>query len=376
MGGGVPLTDGPVRVALDATALGSGRGGDETYMRGLVDGLVATARADDKVRLYVRPGVAGPEHPSFRTETVHPSGSLRLLGPLSIRAARVDGLFVGYTHLPLAVRKPSALVVTDLSFRHHPEYYPLVARRRLNALVPRQARAAAGVITLSDFCRRDLIESYQLDPTRVHVVPCAVSAPADLDEPMLDRLRRELRARGIDRPFILYLGNLHPRKNVALLVRAFTAANIEGVQLILAGGPWWHGGGEEAALLEAPAGAVVALGRVDEEQRSYLLRHALALAYPSRFEGFGLPPIEAMSVGTPVLASDAAAIPETCGDAALLIDAGRLDTLAAGLEQIVYDAERRACLRSAGPARAAEFSVERTGRAGRAAIAQIMQDSS
>ena len=366
---------GPVRVALDATALGSGRGGDESYVRGLIDGLVATSREGDAVRLYVRPGAVVPEHPTLRAERLWPNGSLRLLSSLSIRAARGDGLFVGYTHLPLGVRKPSALVVTDLSFRHHPEYYPLTARWRLNALVPWQARAVSGVITVSDFCRRDLIESYDLDPERVHVVPCAVSVPVDLEDETAHQLQEWSRTRGIDRGFILHLGNLHPRKNVALLVRAFTAAALEGVQLVLAGNRWWRGGGEEAAVRAAPEGSVVCLGRVDEAQRSYLLRNAVALAYPSLFEGFGLPPIEAMSVGTPVLASDASAIPETCGNAALLVDAAHLEPLAAGIEQIVHDDGCRARLRSSGPVRAADFSVERTGRAARNAVGRILRAS-
>lgn len=372
MGGGVLLTDTPVRVALDATALGSGRGGDESYIRGLIDGLGATAHDDDDIRLYVRPRVRVPEHASWRVEEVRPSGSLRLLGPLSLRAARAQGLFVGYTHLPVAVRKPRGLVVTDLSFRHYPEHYPFVARKRLNALVPMQARSAAGVITLSEFCRRDLIESYGLDPKRVHVVPCAVRAPVSVDDEASARVRLALRARGVDRPFVLYLGNLHPRKNVARLIRAFTSAAVAGVQLVVAGGRWWSGGGEESAIHDAPAGTVVALGRVDEQERSYLLRHAVALAYPSMFEGFGLPPVEAMTVGTPVLASSASALPETCGDAAYLVDASRVETLTAGIERIVHDDELRDRLRSAGPARAAEFSIERTGSAGRAAFAQML----
>src|SRR4029079_2319320 len=110
------------------------------------------------------------------------------------------------------------------------------------------------------------------------------------------------------------------------------------------------------------------------EQRSYLLRHAIALVYPSLFEGFGLPPVEAMSVGTPVRASDAAAIPETCGDAAYLVDAGRIEALSAGIDRIVHDDDLRAGLRAPGPPRAAACSIERTGRAGRAAFAQTLAE--
>lgn len=358
----------PVHVAIDATALGSGRGGDETFMLGLLRGLAVTAVPDDDVVVYARRGAPLPDAGSWRVDRLRAGGSLRLAGPLSVRAARTGGLFVGYTHLPVGVRRPRALVVTDLSFRHHPAYYPRAARVRLNLLVPRQARAADGVVTLSEFCRRDLIASYALDPEVVHVVPCAVDPIAPLAAAEVDELRAWAARAGVDRPFLLYLGNLHPRKNVARLVRAFAAARVEGLQLVLAGGRWWRGGGEEAAVRAAPRGTVVPLGRVDERARAYLLRNAHALVYPSLFEGFGLPPLEAMSVGTPVLASDAAAIPETCGDAALLVDASDTEALVAGIVRIATDERCRARLRAAGPGRAACFDAVRTGLAARAAF--------
>jgi glycosyltransferase involved in cell wall biosynthesis len=376
LGGGVLLTVQRVHVALDATALGSGRGGDETYMRGILHGLVATADDDDRVSIFTRRSATVPDHPTFRVRRIRPSGSLRLLGPLSASATRVNGLFVGYTHLPVGLRKPAALVVTDLSFRHHPEHYPRAARARLNALVPRQARSSGGVFTISEFCRRDLIESYGLDPARVHVVPCAVESPVPLGDTEALRLREWAKTKGIDRPFVVYLGNLHPRKNVALLVRAFRAARLQGVQLVIAGATWWKGGGEEVAAREADDGTIVVVGGVDAKQQSYLLRHAHALAYPSLFEGFGLPPLEAMSVGTPVLASDAAAIPETCGDAAHLVDARHMDALMEGLERIVHDEQLRATLGTRGPRRASVFTSKRTGRQFRDACARVVERTS
>jgi glycosyltransferase involved in cell wall biosynthesis len=200
-----------------------------------------------------------------------------------------------------------------------------------------------------------------------------VESPVALGDTDAVRLREWAKTQGIDRPFVVYLGNLHPRKNVALLVRAFRAARLQGVQLVIAGASWWKGGGEEAAVREADDGTIVVVGRVDAKQQSYLLRHAHALAYPSLFEGFGLPPLEAMSVGTPVLASDAAALPETCGDAAHLVDARHMEGLMEGLERIVHDEQLRATLRTRGPRRANAFSPTRTGGQFRDACARVAE---
>lgn len=369
------MTPGPLVVALDASALGSGRGGDETYVRTLVAGLAAACRPDDHVRIYARrgavlPAVDGP----LEVDEIPHGGPVRLLTSLPRRARRrPDELFVGYTHLPVPAPERSALVVTDLSFRHHPEHYPTSARVRLSTLVPRQAARSETVITLSEFCRADLIDSLGLEPERVRVVPCAVEQPVVLTHDEGELASRWARDQGIRGPFVLYLGNLHPRKNVARLIRAHARSRLDGIQLVIAGGSWWAGGGEQAAVQEGAPGRVVLTGRVDEVQRSWLLRSATALAYPSVFEGFGLPPLEAMAVGTPVLAGAATAIPEVCGDAALLVDPTDVEALAWGLEQVVGDSALRSALRARGLERVERYTVRRSGEALRAALSWAVQ---
>ncbi|MFP5256684.1 MAG: glycosyltransferase family 4 protein [Acidimicrobiia bacterium] len=374
MGGGVrlsPATPEPLVVALDASALGSGRGGDESYVRTLVAGLAATTRPGDRARIYVRRGATAPTdgNPAVVVDEIPQGGPVRLVTSLPARARRRrDELFVGYTHLPLPSPRRAALVITDLSFRHHPEHYPRLARARLSVLVPRQAARSETVITLSEFCRYDLIDGLGLDPDRVRVVPCAAEVPVALTPDEDERTRQWARSRGIRGPFILYLGNLHPRKNVARLIRAHAGSSTHGLQLVIAGGSWWAGGGERAAAEDSPPGRVVMTGRVDDVQRSWLLRTAEALAYPSVFEGFGLPPLEAMAVGTPVLAADATAIPEVCGDAALLVDPYDVEALACGLERVVGDASLRSTLRARGIERVEHYSVRRAGEALYAAL--------
>lgn len=372
-----------MRVVFDATALGSELGGDETYLAGMLEGLALCAPESDQFPLLVRhdapavPFDAGrfpvrriKRRPGF----VHYALGLRSV--LASERGRAD-LVHTITHGPLASPLPLALTIGDLSFRHHPEHYPPSARIRLNTLVPRQCRAARIVLTPSEFSRRDIIETYDLDPRRVAVVPNRVLEHVQVDDVTRARSERRLREHGVRAPYVLYLGNLHPRKNVARLIDAYRVATdrnaeLRDVQLVIAGGRWFKGGVEEAAAARVGAGQVILTGRVDDDVRRVLLEDAVALTYVSMFEGFGLPPIEAMAAGTPVLAGDRAATPEVCGDAALLVDPFDIDAIATGLDTIVTDESRRTEMRERGRARAAMYDVRRTGRAAYSAFVQAV----
>jgi glycosyltransferase involved in cell wall biosynthesis len=245
---------------------------------------------------------------------------------------------------------------------------------RLEALTRWQAPRAGVIVTPSEFSRADLIEAFKLDPDRVVVVPGAV-APV-VEESEWEAESASAWASALDLrvgSFVLYLGNLHPRKNVARLIRAHVIADLEGVPLVIAGAPWWDGGGEQAEASRAPVGSVIFTGRVDQGQQQWLLRNARALAYPSLFEGFGLPPLEAMAHGTPTLVSQASALLETCGDAALHVDATDTYALAEGLQAVVNDHSLRERLTREGRERAAFFSPFRSGTAARRAL-QLVRD--
>ena len=364
-----------MRIVFDATALGSGMGGDETYLAGVLEGLAIVAPPGDEFPLFIRPGAVLPptvtDNPVFpirmlvkRPGVWHYAASLPRA--LAGERAPVDAVHC-ITHAPVGSSAPVALTVGDLSFRHHPEFYPPFARARLNALVPRQARRAAAVLAPSEFTRGDLIDAYGLDPDRVFVVTNRVTRPAEATPSEREQAASLLRERGVRDPYFLYLGNLHPRKNVPRLIEAFVAATCRsgsaaGCQMVIAGNRWWGRNAEERAASAAPPGSVVMLGRVGEAVRMHLLEHALALTYPSLFEGFGLPPIEAMALGTPVLASDRAAQPEVCGDAALLVDPTDVEAIAEGLNRLAGDSALRGDLRERGLRQAARFSTEVTGK--------------
>ncbi len=228
------------------------------------------------------------------------------------------------------------------------------------------------MLTVSEFCRRDLIDSYGLDPLRVHVVPNTVETPRPLTADRRDRAFVALSDQGVRSPFLLYLGNLHPRKNVGRALRAFASAQridpaLADHQFVVAGARWW-GSGEQEAAQESPAGRVVFLGRVDDDVRQLLLEEANALVYVSRFEGFGLPPLEAMAASTPVLAGDAGAIPEVTAGAALLADPDDVAAITDGIRRIVTDSTLREEFVARGHDRVAHYDLVSTGMAARAAL--------
>jgi glycosyltransferase involved in cell wall biosynthesis len=373
-----------VRVAFDASVFGTGRGGDETHLASILVGLAQVAGPDDRFPLFVQRRAELPESlagdPRFPIAGyVSPRGLTRFAVELGLAVSRLKPrpeLLVSVTHAPIWSRVPSALMIGDLSFHHHPSMYPPLARSRLRTLVPYQVKRAQMVITPSRFTRQDIIEHYGADPSRVFVVhPAtnpAVRPPGEWAEesPALQAWGHQS---GAGVPYLLYLGNLHPRKNVVRLIRAFAEArasdpDLASTRLLVVGRHWWGGHEERGAAYYAPPGAVVFLGQVSDEQRDYLLRHALAVAYPSIFEGFGLPILEAMASGAPVLTSNRTAMPAVAGDAAVLVDPFDIEDIAKGIRRILTDADLRAELRERGFEQASKFSITATGNAAIAAL--------
>lgn len=362
------MTGGVLRLGVDGGALDSSRGGDETSLRGMLAGLAAVAGPGLDVRVYSRraeglpdPPTGGPRFRHVRLPGAPGLARLGLLLPwrLAFDRPRLDA-FLALTHAPLATGVPCILQVADLSFRHHPDQYPGSTRRRLELLIGRQVRSAALVITVSDFCRRDLIETYGLPGAAVRVVSNPIVVPPPLNRQRTAAARGWLAERDVVPPYVLYLGNVHPRKNVPRLIDAFDAirGHLPQHRLVIAGGRWW---GPDIDRLGGPS-PLRAVGRVPDDVREVLLREADVLVYPSSFEGFGLPPLEAMARGTPVVASDRSAIPEVCGDAAVLVDPTDVDALAGAIRDVVGDDELRRGLIERGRRRAGTYSVQRTGR--------------
>jgi glycosyltransferase involved in cell wall biosynthesis len=212
------------------------------------------------------------------------------------------------------------------------------------------------VHAVSSFVASEFVEVFGADAERVHAIPNGL-APAAPGRAAGGRQRA-----GGDR-YVLAIGTIEPRKDMPLLVRAFdaVAADDADLRLVVAGPDGWGVDAFTAALAQAHhRDRVVRLGWVTDEVRADLLAGATAFAFPSVYEGFGLPPLEAMAAGVPVITTRAGALPETVGDAAVLVEPGDLDALAEAIALVTSDDARRAELVEAGRARAALFSWDET----------------
>jgi glycosyltransferase involved in cell wall biosynthesis len=268
---------------------------------------------------------------------------------------------------------PVVTAIHDVSFEDEPDLIPALTRLRLQATVRLAVRTSAVVVTPSHFSRARLLHHYGLDSERVIVTPNGV-LPVAGDDPTRDAT---LAAIGLNAPFVLQVGNLEPRKNVPRLIAAIARVREQGLQLglVIAGQPGSGAAAVAHAIARHDARAWVReLGYVDDATLDALYARASVVAYVSLYEGFGLPLLEAMSRGTPVVAADRAAIPEVAADAALLVDPYDVHAIATALATVAAAGEVRDRLQAAGPPRAAAFTVagqaEATMRAYRAAIAR------
>ena len=331
-------------VAIDArAAIRTETGGVERVAREMAARLPAL-RPDRYVVIRPRPRLA------------HRAGHAWEQLALPLRAGRAELLYCPANLAPLASRR-NAVVIHDLAALAHPEWYgrSYVAWQR--GVLPAVARRARLVLTVSRFARDEIVEQLGVPEASVAVVPNGVS---DAFTPSADPApARE--ALGLERPYVLALATHSARKNLASLGEAAAALRARGIELVIAGGRrgYLRGG-------ELPPGR--ALGYVPEPLLPGLYAGALALAMPSLYEGFGLPCLEAMACGTPVVAADRAALPETCGDAALLADPDDPEAFSGALLHAVTDDAERAWLVAAGRDRAAEFSWERTAELTDAAL--------
>jgi alpha-1,3-rhamnosyl/mannosyltransferase len=370
-----------VRVALDGQPLLAPLAGVGHYTRQLVHAL---ARVDPRHRYYVvtpRPlrvlrrrslPLSGFSEPNV--EVVVPGWWATMRARLRRRRGRdaelgrdidppCDIFHATNNIFPYRVRAArSVLTIHDLTLLLFPEWHPA---DRLATMVPAFEPAvarASHIITPSHSTRNDVLKLLPVEPERVSVVPEGIApifTPRAADEVAL-RLA-PLGLRGGE--YLLFVGTVEPRKNLLRLLQAVEMTGPAVGPLVVAGGRGWHDAGirGEVARLER-AGRVRGLGYVPDDLRPTLLTGARAFVYPSLYEGFGLPPLEAMACGTPVLTSNVASLPEVVGDAALLISPEDVPGMAAALTRIWHDGTLRAELRARGLAQARRFSWERTAR--------------
>jgi alpha-1,3-rhamnosyl/mannosyltransferase len=350
-----------MRVGMNLLWLRPGEvGGTESYATRLiaaVSDLAAEQRPD--LALFVLPAF-GAAHPGLvrRWPTrVSPAPgrpkALRVAAEstwLPLRTGRLDLVHHLGGTIPLISRKPAVLTIHDLQFLDLPENFSTVKRAYLGHVVPRSVSRASVVTTVSEFVRQSVIDHLEVTAERVAVVPHVVLSPEAVDPAVADGLAPVA-------PFFLFPGIAYPHKNHAVVIDAL--ADAPGVHLVCTGLPW--SGDDEIRRRAERRGVgdrVHQLGLVDAPVLGALYERAAGLVFPSRYEGFGAPVVEAMQRGCPVLAADATALPEVVGDAGLLLPPDDPSAWSQAMLRLIDDAEQRATLIAAGRIRAEGFRPE------------------
>jgi glycosyltransferase involved in cell wall biosynthesis len=361
-----------MRVAFDGRAFDSPAGGVRRYVSELTQALLAVAPSVDLVAIG---GTAIPGGLAHRAaSSIVPTNLGWCLAGLPVAARRTpfDVFHAPAYTAPLWGVHPVVLTIHDVSYARRPEWSPhpggVGATRQW--FYRASARTAARIITDSAFSKSEIVEAYGIVPDRIDVVPLGVSRTFRPDE-------------GTPRePMVLHVGDLHPRRNLGLLLDVVIAMRMQNdqlsnLQLVLVG--------RDLGMMDAlrdrafESGAPDALRHISQPDDGELLqwyRRSAVLAYPSRYEGFGLPVLEAMATGTPVVASRAASIPEVAGDAALLIAPEDRRDWVEALQQVLLNPARAHDLSRRGVRRAAGFTWERTAQLTLAAYDRARQSRS
>jgi glycosyltransferase involved in cell wall biosynthesis len=368
-----------MRVAIDFHSVTGFKQGTRTYTRNLVQGLLAQNlmardQADeyllyitrqDPAELPVFPG------PGWRYQRVLPHQRLLRIPlglPWRLMRDRVDVFHCQYVGPPLCP-VPYVVTIHDIIHEYMPELYPPALKAMMSLTYPFSARRAARVITVSECAKADLIKYYGLAPEKIAVIYEGTDEslrPLGQGEQLAAIVKPVLERYKVTRPYLLYLGRLEPRKNVPRLIEAFDGLKKAGRlphRLVIAGmRDFQHEPIEAQVRARGLTDEVVFTGGVDDADLPALINGATAFVYPSLAEGFGLPPLEAMACGTPVITSNVSAMAEIVGPAGLLVDPLDPGAIAQAIAAVVERPELAAELGAKGLARAAQFSWAKAAR--------------
>ena len=359
-----------MRIAIDAHSVGTGLGGNESYATNLIEALAEIDPANDYT-VYVTKREAVERFTNrWKNFTVRqtlphtPLIRIPLILSKELRQHPVDVLHVQYTAPPLA---PCSVVATihDLAFEHFAETFTRRSWMQLRMTVRHTAKKAAHIVTVSEYSKRDIVDTYKIPPERITVT---LEAAADHFRPVTSEmeLQRVRQTYGIDGEYLLAVGSIQPRKNLTRLVAAYarlrdrwSSGNLP--KLVLVGKRAWLYAETLKAIDEHRLGdSVILTGYVPRADLPALYSGAICLVYPSYFEGFGLPPLEAMQCGTAVIVGNRTSLPEVVGDAALLVDPYDVDALGSAMQKLINDFDLRTKLEVQGLVRSSKFSWRST----------------
>ncbi|MGI8689730.1 MAG: glycosyltransferase family 4 protein [Thermomicrobiales bacterium] len=352
------------------------RAGISQYTEQIVRHLMETLpRSNDGLTIFAGPGALpdgyvpdGVRWVPSRLPTGQAPGRIlweQIVAPVATTQAHLDVLFCPVNVVPLAGPVPSVVTVHDLAFLAYPEAFHAAKRWYLTAMTRLSVRRARHIIAVSAHTRDDLVHHFGVRPERVTVIPNAADEryrPAD----DADAITRFKAANTLPDRFILFVGTVEPRKNLRRLIEAFAllSDNNPDVKLVIVGASGWLTS-DLAPLVQSRglSNRIIFTGYVSDDELPRWYQAATVFCYPSLYEGFGLPVLEAMACGTPVVTSRTSSLPEVAGDAALLVDPTDVRGLADALQALLADDARRQAMSEAGIARSHAYSWERTAAA-------------
>lgn len=355
-----------MKIGIDLSICGVGQAGTGIYAQYLTETLSDLDSENDIEIFSVNKNY-------FGTTAKKPRGRLegfyreilynQWILPRKARRAKLDVLHMPANLGPMFPPCPMVVTILDASVFRYPQYFTRVHRTKMKILVPRVARKAHHILTISEHAKLEIVHFLEIPPEKVTVTYLAVSSAfCPLSAEDIDKTRRKY---DLPKRFVLSVCTLEPRKNIIQLLRAFAQLRKKGIDcpLVHTGAKGWLC---EEIFAEAEhlnlGSSVRFLGRVSLQDLISLYNSATVFAYPSLYEGFGIPVLEAMACGCPVVTSNVSSIPEVIGDAGIMIDPDDEESLAAALRQVLDNPDKAETMRKSGIERAKRFSWERCAR--------------
>lgn len=264
--------------------------------------------------------------------------------------------------IPLQYKKPSIVTFHDLAIYQHPEWFPPKQNFSINILVPKSLKKAANIIAVSESTAKDIKKLFKIPAKKITVVHEGIEktkAPGKIS------IHRTLKHHNLTGKYLLYVGTLEPRKNIAGIIQAFDelackrSKRYKDVQLVIAGAKGFHFRDNYEAIQNAKSGKIRYLGYISAKDKIALMHGAEAFLFPSYYEGFGLPVLEAMSYGTPVITSNVSSLPEVVGQAALLVKPGSIQDIQKAIDKVIGSKAIRQRLSKKGKQQAKKFSWDK-----------------
>lgn len=358
-----------IRVGIDAQAIGTNFSGNEIYIKNVIQNLSSAEQFEYVLFVNKNYNYAGDfTHSDYRLnqfKTRSPFLRLPFEFPFRISTEKLDVLHVQYT-APLFASCPVVTTIHDISFEHYPEYFTKKERAFLKVGVRQTAKSAAKIITVSEYSKRDIMETYKIPEDKVKVTYNSIDQSFRVidDKRQLENVAAKY---GIGGDYILAVGNLQPRKNIPRLLQAYRRLREDHpditAKLVVVGRKAWL----YESIFEELKGFryvddVILTDYVPKEDLPLLYNAAKLFVYPSIFEGFGLPVLESMACGTPVITSKTSCLPEIAGNAAVLVDPFQVEDIAEAMSRLLSSNTKLIEHSTKGLLRAQEFSWEKTGR--------------